>query len=71
MKRKTIDFTDKELYYVALAFQSHINDRDFYTNKGGRRVITNAMQKVIDNGFTRTNHKSILAPLVQFNNDNN
>ena len=66
MKREKIDFTDKELYYVALAFDSYIYSRDSWITKGGARVINNAIKKIIDNGMKRKNHKSILRPIFNF-----
>ena len=66
MKREKIDFTDNELYYIALALQSHINSRDFYVTRGSSRILKNAMQKVIDNGMKRKSKEKILHPLVNF-----
>ena len=50
MEREKIDFTDKELYYVALAFESHLNSRDTWISKGGAKVINNAIKKITENG---------------------
>jgi len=67
--REKLDFTDAELYYIAAALQSHINARDFYIPQRKVRVLKSAMQKVIDNGFTRKNPEKIIYPLVNFNTD--
>jgi len=69
MEREKIDFTDKELNRIARALQTHINERSFYESKGGRKVLLSAMQKVIDNGFTRKNPEKIIYPLVNFKTD--
>ena len=69
MEREKIDFTDKELYYVALAFESHLNSRDTWISKGGAKVINNAIKKITENGLKRKNPKSILHPIYQFENE--
>ena len=66
MKREKIDFTDAELLYIARALQVFINDKDFYIPKRRVRVLKSAMQKVINNGFTRKNPEKIIHPLVEF-----
>ena len=66
MEREKIDFTDKELYYVALAFESHINSRDTYIGKNDAKIIKRTLQKIIDNGMKRKNPKSILHPIINF-----
>ena len=65
-KRELLDFTDKELYFVTLAFSSFINDRDTWLSKGGTRVVNNAINKISKNGMGRKDHKKILAPLFKF-----
>lgn len=67
MEREKIDFTDKELYYVALAFESHLNSRDTWISKSGAKVINSTLQKIVDNGMKRKNPKSILHPVLKFN----
>ena len=69
MKREKLDFTDRELNQVALAFSAYINERGLYVTKGKAKVINSAMQKVIDNGMARKNRESILYPLVEFNKE--
>jgi hypothetical protein len=69
MEREKIDFTDKELYYVALAFETYLNDRDTWISKSGAKVINSAIQKIIDNGLKRKNPKSILHPIKKFDDD--
>ena len=69
MDREKIDFTDKELYYVALAFQSHLNSRDTWIGRGGAKVINKALSKIVDNGMKRKDPKSILHPIKYFNED--
>ena len=69
MKREKIDFTDKELYYITLAFESHLNSRDTWISKGGAKVINSALKKIINNGLKRKNPKSILHPIMNFNDE--
>jgi len=69
MERDKIDFTDKELYYVALAFQSHLQSRETWISKGGAKVINSALKKITDNGLKRKNPKSILHPIYGFGDD--
>jgi len=69
MEREKIDFTDKELYYVALAFESHLNSRETWISKGDAKVINSALQKIVDNGMKRKNPKSILHPIQRFDDD--
>ena len=45
MEREKIDFTDKELYYVALAFESYLNSRETWVSKGGTKVINSTLKK--------------------------
>ena len=66
MKREKIDFTDAELLYVAMALQVFINDRNFYIPKRKVRILESAMQKVINNSFTRKNPEKIIYPLIDF-----
>jgi hypothetical protein len=66
IERKKIDFTDKELYRVSLAFESYLNNRDTWISKGGAMVINNTLKKIIDNGMQRKNPKSILHPIKEF-----
>lgn len=66
MEREKIDFTDKELYYVALAFESHLNSKDTWISKSGAKVINSALKKITDNGLKRKNPKSILHPIYGF-----
>ena len=63
---REIDFTDKELYYIALSIESHINSRDTWISKGGARVINSAIKKIVDNGMKRKNPKKILHPIKHF-----
>lgn len=69
MEREKIDFTDKELYYVALAFESHLNSRDTWISKSGAKVINSALKKITDNGLKRKNPKSIIHPIYGFKDD--
>jgi hypothetical protein len=64
MEREKLDFTDKELYYIALAFESYLMDRDTWISKSGAMVINNTLRKIIDNGMKRKNPKSILYPII-------
>lgn len=67
MEREKLDFTDKELYYVALAFESHLNSRDTYISKKGAKIINSVIKKIIDNGMKRKDPKTILHPILNFN----
>lgn len=68
-KRPPLDLTDRELYYVALCIQSHINDRNRWTSKGGAMVFRNLFNKIATNGFERKDPKSILHPIINFDED--
>ena len=68
-KRDTLDFTDKELYHIMLAFSSYLSDRDTWISKGGARVINNAIGKITENAMKRKNFKSILSPLIDFDEE--
>ena len=68
-KREKLDFTDKELYFIALAFSTHLNSRDTWIGKGGAMVINNTLKKIVDNGMKRNNPKSILHPIYNFEDD--
>lgn len=69
-KREQLDFTDKELYYVARAFESFLNDRDTWLGtNGSRRIVNNTLTKIAKNGLTRKNYKKILAPIHKFEDD--
>lgn len=67
MEREKLDFTDKELYYVALAFESYLNSRDTYISKKGAKIINSVIKKIIDNGMKRKDPKTILHPILNFN----
>ena len=69
MKREKIDFTDKELYFVALAFSSYLNDRDTWISKGNAIVINHAIKKITVNGMGRKDYENILQPIWNFVNN--
>ena len=69
MEREKIDFTDKELYYVALAFQSYLESKETWISKSGAKIINSVLQKIVDNGMKRKNPKSILHPIYRFEDD--
>jgi hypothetical protein len=69
MEREKIDFTDKELYYVALAFQSHLESKETWISKSGDKIINSVLQKIVDNGMKCKNPKSILHPIYRFEDD--
>lgn len=68
-ENKSIYFTDKELYYVALAFESHLNSRDTWTSSQGAKIISNTLKKIEKSGMVRGNPKSILHPIIDFENN--
>ena len=69
VKQEKIDFTDKELYFIALAIESHLCSRETYFSKGGARVFNNVIKKIIDNGLKRKNPRSILHPIMNFEDE--
>lgn len=68
-KRNALDFTDKELYSLSLAIQSHLNSRETWMSKGNARVFSSVMNKIINEGNNRNDPKGILHPLVKFDDD--
>jgi len=66
MKRNPIDFTDKELYCVALAIETHLNDRNTYFTNKSSRMFNKMINKVIDEAMKRKDPKSIIHPVYQF-----
>jgi hypothetical protein len=67
MEREEIDFTDRELYYVAHIFRSYL-EGDNWISKGGAKIINSILNKIIENGMKRKDPKSILHPIKEFNN---
>ena len=66
MEREKIDFTDKELYCVVLAIESHLYSRESYFTKKSAAMFNRMIKKVVDNGLKRKNPKSILHPIMNF-----
>jgi hypothetical protein len=64
--RDKIDFTDKELYYLALSLESHINSRDTFWTKKSKMIFHKLAKKIILEGMKRKDPKSILHPIVDF-----
>jgi len=69
MDREKIYFTDKELYCIALAIESHLNSRETYFTKKSAAVFNRMVRKVVDAGKKRKSPKSILHPIVKFEDD--
>lgn len=69
MVRDKIDFTDKELYYIALAIESHLSSKETYFTKKSANVFNKMVKKVIVAGLKRKNPKSILHPIMKFDDD--
>jgi hypothetical protein len=69
MEREKIDFTDKELYCIALAIESHLNSRETYFTKKSANMFNRTIKKVVDNGLKRKNPKAILHPIYKFKDD--
>ncbi len=67
--REKIDFTDKELYCIALAIESHLNSRDTFFTKKSAIMFNKMVQKIIDAGLKRKSSESILHPIVRFNDE--
>jgi hypothetical protein len=66
MERNKIDFTDKELYCVALAIESHLNNRDNYWTKQSLANFNRMFKKITTEGLNRKNSKYILEPIIKF-----
>ena len=66
MTRNKIDLTDKELYCVALAIQSHLESRETYWTKQSAANFNRMLKKIIKEGMERKDPKSILHPIVEF-----
>lgn len=67
--KRNIDFTDKELYYVALSLRCYLNDRDTWIGKGGAKILNSVLKKVRESGMKRKNPKSILHPIKNFDDE--
>ena len=68
-KREQLDFTDNELYYISLAFESFLNDRNTWLGIKGTRIVNSTLTKITQNGLKRKNYKKILAPIHKFEDD--
>jgi hypothetical protein len=69
MARNKIDFTDKELYCVALAIESHLNSRETFFTKQSAANFNRMIKKVVNEGMQRKNPKSILHPIQEFEDE--
>lgn len=69
MTRNKIDLTDKELYCVALAIQSHLESRETYFSKQSAANFNRMVKKIINEGMERKDPKSILHPIVNFDDE--
>ena len=69
MARNKIDFRDKELYCVALALSTHISSREIYWTKKSAANFKRMLKKVIAEGMERKDPKSILHPIVEFEDE--
>jgi len=67
MARETLDFTDRELYYVCLAFKNYLNDRETWISKSGAKIINSTIKKITNNGLKRKDPKKIIHPIYGFN----
>ena len=68
-KREKLDLTDKDLYYLSLSIESHLNSRDTFFTKKSSLAFNRMVKKIVDNGMTRKNPKSILHPIVNFEDE--
>ena len=68
-ERNKLNFTDRELYSISLAIESHLNSRDTYMSKGGAKVFNSVIKKICDEGMKRKDPKSILHPIFKFEED--
>jgi hypothetical protein len=66
VKREPLDFTDKELYYISLAFESYLCNKNTWISKSGAKIINKTIKKIIDNGLKRKDPKSILHSILDF-----
>ena len=64
-----MDFTDKELYCVALAISTHLSSRETHWTKNSAANFKRMLEKVIAEGMERKDPKSILHPIVDFEDD--
>ena len=69
MARNKIDFTDKELYCVALAIKSNLQSRETYWTKQSAANFNRMIKKIIDEGLKRKDPKYILHPIVDFDEE--
>lgn len=69
MARNKIDLTDKELYCVALAIQSHIQSRETYWTKQSAANFNRMSKKIIEEGLKRKDPESILHPILNFDDE--
>lgn len=70
MKREPIDFTDRELYCIALAISSHLSSRETFFTAKSANMFNKMTKKIVDAGMKRKNPKSILHPIINFNEGN-
>lgn len=69
MKRENIDFTDRELYYIATGLGLLLSERNSYHSRGTARILNSVINKVVNNGMKRKSKKKILSPLIDFGED--
>ncbi len=69
MVRNKIDFTDNELYCVALAIQTHLNSRETYFTKKSACMFNKMVKKIIAEGMQRKDPQSILHPIYEFDEE--
>lgn len=68
---RIINLSDKELYCVALAIETHINARETYWTTKSANNFNRMVKKIIEEGMKRKDPKSILHPILNFNEDEN
>lgn len=61
-----IEFTDKELYCIALAIESHLTSRETYFTKKSANMFNKMVKKIVDAGMKHKNPELILHPIVNF-----
>ena len=66
MRREKIDLTDRELYFLALSIQSHLNSRDTYFTKTDKIIYNKLINKLVEIGLNRKNPPAILHPIMKF-----
>lgn len=69
MERDKLDLTDRDLYYLSLAIESHLSSRDTYWTKKNVKGFNQLIKKVVDIGLKRKDPRAILHPIMKFEDE--